>query len=269
LEPKPFELAFSLACFPAAKREAIALNGAAGVRWCEVVPGIEGLERAVAFGQALKGTSMHVWSLHAPFGGAANIASADEQVRSGALSITRRACDVAAALGAHVVVVHPGAEPVAEAERAATLARSRDGLAELSRYCAALKLRMAVEFLPRTCPGNTAAELAYLLADLDPGVAGVCLDLNHANLGQDLNENVRILGGRIITLHVSDNDGVDERHWLPGQGVVDYRGAIEALYDCGYHGPFLYESSTDRSGAEVTPEAIRENYEQVIAPLLR
>jgi sugar phosphate isomerase/epimerase len=31
-------------------------------------------------------------------------------------------------------------------------------------------------------------------------------------------------GGRLLTTHLSDNDGAADRHWPPGEGVVDWPG---------------------------------------------
>jgi len=35
-------------------------------------------------------------------------------------------------------------------------------------------------------------------------------------------------GGRLLTTHLSDNDGEADRHWPPGEGVVDWRGLASA-----------------------------------------
>ena len=125
-----------------------------------------------------------------------------------------------------------------------------------------------MEFLPRTCPGNCVDELFDFLDGISGDVAGVCLDVNHANLGQDILANIGRLGERIISLHISDNDAIDERHWLPGQGALDWPAIVVALRGCGYRGPFLYESARDRAGGVVTAQVIRENYERLVRPLL-
>ncbi len=71
---------------------------------------------------------------------------------------------------------------------------------------------------------------------------GLCLDTNH--LLQEKNEDfVRKLGSRAVTLHVSDYDGIDERHWIPGRGINDWTALIQALKATGYRGPFMFESA--------------------------
>ena len=49
------------------------------------------------------------------------------------------------------------------------------------------------------------------------------------------------IGARIVTLHIADNDGKDERHWLPGNGVNDWIAISRALQQTGYRGLFLFE----------------------------
>ena len=43
------------------------------------------------------------------------------------------------------------------------------------------------------------------------------------------------------TLHVSDGNGLKDRHAMPGNGSVDWDGVLTALWETGYSGPFLYE----------------------------
>jgi sugar phosphate isomerase/epimerase len=266
--PAPFELAYSTACFPAATREEAILDGTTGVGWCEVALGIDDLATAVHWREVLDRGDVECWSVHAPFGQAVDLSAPAVADRGAALAANLRAAAIASELGARLLVVHAGAEPIAEPERPGHLAAARDGLRRLERACADSGLIMALEFLPRTCPGNRVEELEYLLAGLPEDAVGVCLDVNHANLGQDLGENVRRLGRRIATLHISDNDGVDEQHWLPGQGRLDWAAIVASLRSTGYRGPFTYESSRDRAGGVITPLAIRENYERLIRPLL-
>jgi sugar phosphate isomerase/epimerase len=44
-------------------------------------------------------------------------------------------------------------------------------------------------------------------------------------------------------LHISDYDGVDERHWLPGQGIINWSEVVESLVSIDYGGPFMFESA--------------------------
>jgi sugar phosphate isomerase/epimerase len=80
-----------------------------------------------------------------------------------------------------------------------------------------------VEFLPRTCVGNCAEELQQIVSHFDADQVGICLDVNHI-MGRcrELPQMIDLLAPRIRSFHISDYDGIDETHWLPGQGVHDW-----------------------------------------------
>lgn len=262
-----YDLACSSACFPPQSREReMHLAPELGVSRCEVALRLEDLNGTGRWPALLDRTGLICWSVHTPFGPSADLSALDGRIE--AVSLVLESVDLAASLGAEMVVVHGGAEPIPAELRSRRLRAARESLRSVAERCEILGLRMALEYLPRTCPGNSVAELEYLLSDINRDVAGICLDLNHANLRQDLATIILALSGRIITVHVSDNDGVDERHWLPGQGVIEWEAALRALAQAGYRGPFMYEASRDRGGGEVSSDALRRNYERQIRPLL-
>ncbi len=98
--------------------------------------------------------------------------------------------------------------------------------------------RILVEDLPRTCLGRDSAEILRLIKDDDR--LAVCFDTNHL-LTEDPTAFVRTVGDRIVSLHVSDYDFVNERHLLPGEGDVDWQALVTALREVGYNGSWLYE----------------------------
>ena len=95
-----------------------------------------------------------------------------------------------------------------------------------------------MENLPRTCLGKNSEEMLELLS-ADPTLR-ICFDTNHL-LGQDPVEFVEAVGEKIVTTHVSDYDFIDERHWLAGEGDMDWHRLYDALCRVGYEGAWLYE----------------------------
>ena len=80
-----------------------------------------------------------------------------------------------------------------------------------------------MEFLPRTCVGNCVEELEQIVSRFDPDQVGICMDVNHVmNRNRELPAIIDRLAPRIRSFHISDYDGIDEAHWLPGQGVIDW-----------------------------------------------
>ena len=60
-------------------------------------------------------------------------------------------------------------------------------------------------------------------------------------LYEDAVDFIRNVGDKIVTAHVSDFDFYNERHWLPGEGKLDWQAILRALKEIGYQGPWLYE----------------------------
>ncbi len=99
-------------------------------------------------------------------------------------------------------------------------------------------MKLAVECLPRACLCNTSSEMLALLEGI-PSIY-VTIDTNH--IFQEAHAHfIHAMGSRIINTHVADNDGVDERHWLPGKGIIDFPAIVQALEDVGYTGSFNFE----------------------------
>jgi len=197
---------------------------------------------------ALRASGLELWSVHSPFGDGLDLSSLDAQVRGRTLDALRRAFDLAANLGCKTVIVHPSAEPIAPEERRERLGQACHSLGEVVAMAQESNVPGAIEPLPRSCLANTADEVATLLEGSPENWLGICLDVNHANVGQDLVSFIRRFHSRIITLHISDNDGVDERHWLPGMGVINWAEVMRALREIGYTGPLMYEVGLDDKG---------------------
>ena len=87
----------------------------------------------------------------------------------------------------------------------------------------------------------------------------VCFDTNHLLL-ETHEQYFRDLGDRIGTVHVSDYDRVDERHALPGDGVIDWPAFHYMLRSSGYDGIFMFEVKS----AVGTPAQLTERYNNVI-----
>lgn len=179
-------------------------------------------------------------SFHLPFYTDETVdpASLDPAVRRRTAEIHAHYIEVAADMGARFAVVHACLEPVADADRAERLARSKESMAALAEAGAAAGLTVCVENLPRSCLGNRAAELAQIVT-ADPRLR-VCFDTNHL-LGETHADFLAAIGPLIATTHVSDYDFVNERHWLPGEGKIDWKALVDGLDAIGYADAFNYE----------------------------
>lgn len=67
---------------------------------------------------------------------------------------------------------------------------------------------------------------------------------------------------QIVTVHISDYDGIDECHWLPGQGIVDFKGIHTALAGAGFDAPIVFEPNERCRGIRTTGARLIGGYEK-------
>lgn len=207
--------------------------------------GIDGIELSVGwrdcdgidwedFRKNADAAGIRIFSYHLPFADDINIADQVELRRDRAVGIDR-------------FIIHPSAEPIEPKERHLWMAAAKISLKELAQTAAELNSVLCVEDLPRTCLGHTAEEMLELVGVDDR--LRVCFDVNHLleSLGTTHTEFVEKLGHLIVTTHMSDYDFIDEKHFFPGYGLIDWKMVVEALEKAGYDGPFLYEGGFSQS----------------------
>lgn len=232
-----------------------------------------------AFRKNSEDAGMEIWSYHLPFSDSLNIASANEGERKRAVSDQCSQIRKAADAGIRRFIIHPSTEPIPDAalegkprwlaawnmsearlayyaERLKTMNRTdcldaaRRSLAELAEYAAQFDAVVCVENLPRTCLGHTVQEMAELTAADDR--LRVCFDVNHllTDYGSTHEEFVEKLGKLIVTTHMSDYDFIDEKHYFPGCGMLNWKQVVECLEKADYTGPFLFEGGFSAGGQE-------------------
>jgi len=171
----------------------------------------------------LKRTGLKMQDLHCPTGKDKAWGSPVEYQRLAGVEMVTNRIEMAGRLGCDVVVMHIPMEPDDPAEQAAYWDRQRrtmDALFPVARRCG---VRMALE---NTLPGNfDTLERFFQIGG--PEVLGLCYDAGHGNARVDWPGNglERLEGvkDRVIDLHLHDNDGTGDLHWLPFTGTVDWR----------------------------------------------
>lgn len=195
--------------------------------------------------------AMRVWSIHAPFTGTVpgmgplDISLPEDAARETAMQAAALCLERLEQLRGQCLVIHPSCGPIEASDRPRRRGLSLQSLAALaSGLPAGTGVRIAIENLPGPAAlSGTSSDLLALVRDLNDARFGVCLDVNHANLCEDLMEATKRLAPLVVTTHVSDNDGVSERHWMPGRGKIPFRAWVDLLRQSGYAGPFVYETS--------------------------
>jgi len=110
------------------------------------------------------------------------------------------------------------------------------------------------------------AETLRLIEAIDDPNVGFCLDTGHSIVrGVQPGDAVRIGTKYLKVLHVHDSDGVQDRHWYPGTGAVDWDDFTAALKGVGFAGVLSMET---RPG-EGLPEDAHRQEDQKIAAIAR
>ena len=216
----------------------------------------------VGVAQMARDAGIEPWSFHLRFWPFEQytVALSDEEARTCAVDYAAKWIRRAAEAGYRYAVIHPSGEPIADADREAAMQASEQSLRTLGAVAREAGICLAVENLPRTCLAKNSAELLRLIA-VDPDLR-VCFDTNHL-LCEPTLDFMDALKDKIVTLHVSDYDFVNERHWLPGDGLQDWRALMHKLDEIGYDGVLMYETektcTPDGNMRVLSPRDYREN----------
>jgi len=212
---------------------------------------------------------IELWSYHLPFAPFETIdpSSLDEDIRKSTVDFLAGLIKRGGDIGIEKFVVHPSAEPIPEEQRGERMKRSMCSLDALAEIAAQSGAVIAVEDLPRSCLGNCSDDILKLISANEK--LRVCFDTNHL-LGEDNIEFIKKVAGNIVTLHVSDYDFVNERHWLPGEGKNDWCSIVKALEETGYNGVWMYEigvkcPNTIIRDRDLTFDDFRRNAQSVLS----
>lgn len=85
---------------------------------------------------------------------------------------------------------------------------------------------------------------------------GFCYDVGHESCFTPGEYRLPVYGSRLGALHIHDNDGKNDQHLIPFDGVIDMGLFLKELKETGYTGPMsleLYMTKSDRY-TDITPE---------------
>lgn len=209
-----------------------------GVWDLEVLPadwqaGGEDPDRLDAYLRLVGAGVIRVGSIHLPFGGLWDFSVTDETARRAAVARQIAVINQCAPLGASQLTLHASAEPIDPTERRTRLEQALRSLEQLLPAARRHGQRLAVEWLPRSCIGNKEEELFSLVAPFPAAEVGILLDVNHVMARHaELPSIIGALAPRLVAFHISDYNGIDECHWIPGegQGVIDWQRVMRAIH---------------------------------------
>jgi sugar phosphate isomerase/epimerase len=127
------------------------------------------------------------------------------------------------------VTLHCSMEPPLE-EHPARVDQVCRSLEELLPLAYELDFSFNVEYLPRKCIGNCPEELLKIASNFNNKHVGICMDVNHVmHRYNQLPQIIDQLSKYIHSFHLSDFDGIDEKHWFPGQGIINWTNVMQVI----------------------------------------
>ena len=91
---------------------------------------------------------------------------------------------------------------------------------------------------------GSVQEVLKFVKEMNDDHFKICLDTGHASMypGQGLGDAVRLLGDEIRALHIHDNSGRFDNHWMPYFGIIDWEDFGKALKEINFQGVFSLET---------------------------
>lgn len=196
---------------------------------------------------------LKIGQIHCPFNAPPDRVTPEEMERF--VAGVKRSVRAAALLGAPIAVVHP-VIPFGWNEKEEIYNSSyeiTDRLcAEYTELGEKLGVVIALENMPggdTTVPYSCAEQFLKLLDKLKSPYFKVCLDTGHANWALPAGElpaMARALAPHLCALHLHDNGGTWDNHFLPYGGSIDWDALCKALGEGGYTGGVNLETCSMR-----------------------
>lgn len=194
--------------------------------------------------RVLEDLGLVVWSIHSPDLG--SLAASDKAVRDTQLDALRSNVRLAEDLGAKVVISHglliaPRNGDPARDDAALCEGRFSQALEELAPELEPSPVCIAFENGYVMKPGFWGRDVLKMVHRNSRPAFGFVLDTGHARIAGDGAEIATMLGERLISLHLNDNDGKADSHLVPGEGKVDWASVASTIRAASYSGCMMYE----------------------------
>ena len=174
--------------------------------------------------------------IHGPFWGIP-IAAIDRKVREAVKERLKQALDFCAELGATHMVVHSPLDflgtPYAPLARYGTinlLDVIHATLDEAAAYAASIQCALVIE----TIYDRDPAAWIDMVKSFDSEYVRASVDVGHVFINHKLGAPppdywIRTAGAWLGHVHLQDSDGYADRHWVPGDGDINFKAIFEAL----------------------------------------
>lgn len=223
-------------------------------------------EKVRALASMFREEGLKIVSIHGPFYESIekalkyewfSLCDGNEIRRKKALEEMKRTMDVMDILGTNLLVVHCGSQGDTDSQE--SRGRMIASLQELDNY-AGKRIFIAVE--------NIMTDLSKtgVLIDMLKGFneyVGICLDIGHANVNEDPIQAIKTCARKLLTTHISDNDGRKDLHLTPFEGQIPWGKVYKTLIEAGYKENFVFELR-NYGDVESQLERVNEGFQLIV-----
>jgi len=186
------------------------------------------------------------YSLHAPFADI-NIASPSKTMLNASMKRLKQSMFYANMLDAKLWVFHPGAKTgIGQFYPGADWKQNNESIRELYKAAEEYGVNIALENLPAKYYFFMSKPDEFLRFYRETNLPiGIVMDVGHAHLEGQIEPFFNMLADKIVHIHASDNNGLDDQHLGIGEGKIDYNWFQQTLKKMGYDKSVIIESMTN------------------------
>lgn len=195
-------------------------------------------------------------SMHMPTNGV-DISLIEEYDRVWSIREVEKSVLALLRLGGEIIVIHPGSKIEDEKMRKKRREKSEQSLEEILEFCEHWGIKIALE---NTLPGKTGdsiPEILEIVKKFNSKNLGVCLDTGHCHITSSLYGHNDVpaclndINNYLYHLHIHDNFGKSDNHYLPFEGSIDWERFVKNLKEIDYKGVFMFELRNKGNTAEM------------------
>ena len=203
--------------------------------------------------QIVREAGLYLENIHVPFNNCNELWSESTQVRNESVKQHMNWLEDCAKYDIPIMVMHI-------TDEVGTFKANKYGiksLSKLTKEAEEIKVKIAIENT------NPTEAVSFVLSEIPSEYLGFCFDSSHAQLcggGQTLVNN---FGERLLATHISDNDGRKDRHWLPGNGLINWK-ALTENFPQNYKGYLTLEVCPTEEERTMGPkEFLQKGFEKI------
>jgi sugar phosphate isomerase/epimerase len=201
----------------------------------------------------MKELHLSIYDIHGSAGTEKNWFSTVEYRRLAGVEIVKNRIEMCKALGGSVVVMHI---PILNSENLGQWRQLKQSLNELEKFCIKKSVKIAME----NEPFDEFNGIKELFSEYGPEFIGLCYDTGHGNLGGDGLKKLDSVKERLISLHLHDNNGLEDQHKPIFTGTVDWKELSRIIAKSPYKKFLTFEISMKSSDTKNEDNFLKSAY---------